>query len=74
MKKLLFMLAICSLALIPATFLAFPTVFPTGTTIYKPDKAWNGYNIFPAKGIGPVLIDMGVALLEPRESPIFSVI
>lgn len=25
--------------------LAAPTVFPTGTTIYNPDKAWNGYNV-----------------------------
>ena len=59
MKKLLFRLAICSLALIPATFLAIPTVFPTGTTIYKPDKCWNGYSIFRAEGgIGPTLIDM----------------
>ena len=46
MKKLLLRLAICSLALIPATFLAIPTVFPTEMTIYKPDKCWNGYSIF----------------------------
>lgn len=25
--------------------LAAPTVYPTGTTIYQPDKAWNGYNV-----------------------------
>jgi hypothetical protein len=36
-----------------------PTVFPTGTTIYKPDKCWNGYTIYPTKtATGAVLIDM----------------
>ena len=58
MKKVVFVLVICSSTVLPETFLASPTVFPTGTTIYKPEKAWNGYTIFPAKGIGPVLIDM----------------
>jgi len=33
------------LALSCRTF-AFPTVYPTGTTIYKPDKCWNGYTIY----------------------------
>jgi outer membrane protein assembly factor BamB len=41
---------------------AFPTVYPTGTTIYKPEKAWNGYTVFPAgsgyEKTGCVLIDM----------------
>ncbi len=36
-----------------------PTVFPTGTTIYKPDKCWNGYTIYPTiTETGAVLIDM----------------
>ena len=36
-----------------------PTVFPTGTTIYKPDKCWNGYTVYPTKTeTGAVLIDM----------------
>ena len=72
MKKVLFMLAIGSLALIPETFLAFPTVFPTGTTIYKPDKAWNGYTIFPAKGIGPVLIDMNGNVVKQWVDPSYA--
>ncbi len=68
MKKSLFMLAICSLALIPATFPAIPTVFPTGTTIYKPDKAWNGYTIFRAAGgVGPTLIDMNGNVVKQWE-------
>jgi len=38
---------------------AGPTVFPTGTTIYDPDRAWNGYTIhdIPNEG-GTVLVDM----------------
>jgi hypothetical protein len=36
-----------------------PTVFPTGTTIYKPDQCWNGYTLYPTKtASGAVLIDM----------------
>jgi hypothetical protein len=40
-----------------------PTVYPTGTTIYYPDKCWNGYTLFQAElhrnnGYGAVLIDM----------------
>ncbi len=36
------------------------TVFPTGTTIYKPDKCFNGYTLYPSmkEGVGAVLIDM----------------
>ena len=38
---------------------AFPTIYPTGTTIYDPDRAWNGYTVYRTpddKGV--VLIDM----------------
>jgi hypothetical protein len=39
--------------------LAFPTVYPTGTTIYHPEKCWSGFTIFPtADRQGAVLIDM----------------
>jgi hypothetical protein len=39
------------------------SVFPTGTTIYYPDKCWNGYTVFQAtlfqkNSVGAVLIDM----------------
>jgi hypothetical protein len=34
-----------------------PSVYPTGTTIYDKDKAWNGYTVFPSVR-GAVLIDM----------------
>lgn len=52
------------LLVLPFTILStqlssFPSVFPTGTTIYKPDQAWNGYTVFDAQdGQGAILIDM----------------
>lgn len=38
--------------------MGLPTIYPTGTTIYKPEKCWNGFTIFPASGEGVMLIDM----------------
>jgi len=38
--------------------MAYPSVYPTGATIYDPDKCWNGYTIYPAKEVGAMLIDM----------------
>lgn len=35
-----------------------PTIYPTGTTLYNPKKAWNGYTIFQVKGLGALLINM----------------
>ncbi len=35
-----------------------PTVHPTGTTIYKPEKCYNGYTLFHALEHGATLIDM----------------
>jgi hypothetical protein len=38
---------------------AAPSIYPTGTTIYDPDRAWNGYTVLIApEEIGAVLIDM----------------
>jgi hypothetical protein len=34
------------------------TVYPTGTTIYDPQKCWNGYTVFELKEGGATLIDM----------------
>jgi len=34
------------------------SVYPTGTTIYNPERSWNGYTIFQARDIGSTLIDM----------------
>lgn len=35
-----------------------PSVYPTGVTIYDPEKSYNGYTIMPVIGIGAVLINM----------------
>jgi hypothetical protein len=35
-----------------------PTVYPTGVTIYDPERSWSGYTIFQAAGVGALLVDM----------------
>ena len=41
----------------PSFCFPFLTVYPTGATIRKPDKCWNGSTLFPSdKGVD--LIDM----------------
>ena len=35
---------------------AAPTVYPTGTTIYQPDQAWNGYTVLSALGTPAVIV------------------
>ena len=37
---------------------SYPTVYPTGVTIYNPEKAWNGYTVFQLLGKGALLVDM----------------
>lgn len=43
----------------PLKALAFPTVFPHGTTIYKPEKCFNGYTVF-----GTEVVDQGTVLIN----------
>jgi hypothetical protein len=51
--------SLCAFVLLPpGAGRAAPTVYPTGTTIYKPDKAWNGYTVFVLPESGAALIDM----------------
>ena len=38
--------------------MTYPSIYPTGTTIYDPEKCYNGYTIFQAREIGALLIDM----------------
>jgi hypothetical protein len=48
-----------ALAILPFLASAGPTVYPTGTTIYRPDKAWSGYTVYQTETTkGAVLIDM----------------
>lgn len=35
-----------------------PTIYPTGATLYNPEKAWSGYTIYQAAEVGALLIDM----------------
>ncbi len=52
-------LGACFAALLAMMTYASHTVYPTGTTIYRPDKCWNGFTIFSAKVTGEAtLIDM----------------
>jgi hypothetical protein len=41
--------------------MTYPSIYPTGTTIYDPSQCWNGYTIFQAKDLGALLIDMNGA-------------
>ena len=44
---------------LPALLFAGPTVYPTGTTIYRPELCWNGYTVFQTETeMGAVLVDM----------------
>ena len=38
--------------------MTYPSVYPTGATVYDPKRCWNGYTIFQAKEVGALLIDM----------------
>jgi len=68
MKKTLIVMALCSLVLIPQILLQYPSIYPTGTTIYKPEKCWNGYTIFPAvEDQGAFLIDMNGRVVKHWE-------
>jgi hypothetical protein len=37
--------------------MGYPTVFPTGVTLYRPDLAWSGYTLLQAADVGALLID-----------------
>ena len=40
----------------PAALRAAPTVFPTGTTIYDPERAWNGFTVLSTLDTPAVLV------------------
>ena len=51
--------------LLGATALAAPSVYPTGTTIYEPGAAWNGYTVLSPLGTKAVLvIDMNGTVVK----------
>jgi hypothetical protein len=52
-------IAVLLIISVAATSDAAPSVYPTGTTIYDPDRTWNGYTVFRTNNPqGDVLIDM----------------
>jgi hypothetical protein len=44
--------------------MSYPSVYPTGTTVYNPEKSFSGYTIFQAKEVGALLIDMNGAEVQ----------
>lgn len=40
------------------------SVFPTGTTIYDPEKCWNGYTVLQCMQFGAALVDMNGNLVK----------
>jgi hypothetical protein len=58
MKKVLIISALLLVLAGASTLWAFPSVYPHGTTIFKPDKAYNGYTLFCVDNFGSFLIDM----------------
>src|SRR4051812_48879473 len=59
--------ALVAAAVLAATAVlpALPSVYPTGTTIYDPAKAWSGFTIFDTpEAPGAVLVDMNGAVVK----------
>jgi hypothetical protein len=47
--------------------MGIPSVYPTCTTVYDPDKCWNGYTLYQAKGVGATVIDMNGSVVKQFE-------
>lgn len=62
-----FMGAVAGLLLAFASAIVFaaPSVYPTGTTIYHPDRAWNGYTVLSPLGTqAAIVIDMNGKIVK----------
>jgi len=44
--------------------MTYPSVYPTGTTIYDPKRCFNGYTVFQARERGALVIDMNGAEVQ----------
>jgi hypothetical protein len=44
--------------------MSVPTIYPTGATVYDPEKCWNGYTIYLAREAGAVLVDMNGRVVQ----------
>ena len=38
--------------------MTYPSIYPTGSTIYDPEECWNGYTLYNIQGYGALLINM----------------
>jgi hypothetical protein len=62
-----FLAGTCLTIAVPIT-VAAPTVFPTGTTIYKPEEAWNGFTVLSILDTPAVIvIDMNGRVVKRWE-------
>ena len=69
MKKIFFPGAIFLMAMAVAVLLfAWPSIYPTGTTIYNPGKAFNGYTMFNS-GSTMYLMDMNGKVVHTWKLP-----
>ena len=64
MRRLMMLTA--AIVLTPSLLLTYQSVFPTGTTVFHPDKTWSGYTVFDLRvdGGGTALIDMNGNLVK----------
>jgi hypothetical protein len=68
-QRMCFPIASLLTAAFTLLLLAAPTVFPTGTTIYDPARAWNGFTVLsPLAGPGAVVIDMNGRIVKQWDS------
>src|SRR5262245_62642070 len=72
MEALMILWARCTSCVIVAAFSAIllggPSIFPTGTTIYSPDRAWNGYTVLSPLGTqAAIVIDMNGNVVKQWE-------
>jgi len=44
--------------------MTYPSIYPTGTTLYDPARCWNGFTVFQAKEVGALVIDMNGAEVQ----------
>ena len=59
MNRFPFIRAAIVFILVATLMLAAQSVYPTGTTIYDPDKTWNGYTVLsPLRTEAVIVIDM----------------
>ena len=56
--------ATLAVSVVPAALRGAPTVFPTGTTIYDPATAWNGFTVLS------ITSTAGVSSVESTVKPL----